>query len=121
MEQILLKQQKELEEFRMEVGNVYQAKNDIQRQADQSHAHMDINLQKQMAFNEKLQKLLEETKRVKPFNYDNVFIQNSEFKKQNILLQVTQGIVNGGKRCRYVVGCSIGYCSKRYWKGLQKV
>lgn len=41
MEQILLKQQKELEEFRMEVGNVYQAKNDIQRQADQSHAKVD--------------------------------------------------------------------------------
>jgi hypothetical protein len=34
MEQILLKQQKELEELRMDIGNVYQAKNEIQRQSD---------------------------------------------------------------------------------------
>ncbi len=33
MEQILLKQQKVLEELRMKVGNIYRAKNDIQRQA----------------------------------------------------------------------------------------
>jgi hypothetical protein len=39
-----------------------------------------------MAFNEKLNKLLEETKKKKPFNYDIVFGKNSEFKKQNILL-----------------------------------
>lgn len=38
MEQTLLKQQRELEDFRMEVGNVYQAKNEIQRQVDQRHA-----------------------------------------------------------------------------------
>jgi hypothetical protein len=49
---------------------------------------MDINLQKQMAFNEKLHELLEETRRVKPFNYESVFIENNEFKKQNTLLQV---------------------------------
>ncbi len=54
MEQTLLKQHKELEELRMEVGNVYQAKNGIQKQANQRHAHMDKNLQKQMAFDEKL-------------------------------------------------------------------
>jgi hypothetical protein len=30
----------------MEVGNVYQAKNDIQRQADQNHAQMDKKWQK---------------------------------------------------------------------------
>jgi hypothetical protein len=66
-------------------GNLHQAKNDIQRQSDQRHAQMDRNLQKQMAFNEKLQKLLEEAKRVKPFNYDNVFIENREFKKHNTL------------------------------------
>jgi hypothetical protein len=49
---------------------------------------MDRNLQKQMAFNEKLHKLLEETKRVKPFNYDSVFIEENESKKHNTLLQV---------------------------------
>ncbi len=32
------------------------------------------NLQKQMAFNEKLHKFLKETRRVKPFNYQSVFI-----------------------------------------------
>jgi hypothetical protein len=47
---------------------------------------MDRNLQKQMAFNEKLQKLLEEAKRIKPFNYDSGFIDYSEFKKQNTLV-----------------------------------
>jgi hypothetical protein len=41
-----------------------------------------------MAFNEKLNKLLEETQKKKPFNYDIVFGENSEFKKHNILLQV---------------------------------
>jgi hypothetical protein len=30
----------------MEISNVYQANNDIQKQADQRHAHMDRNLQK---------------------------------------------------------------------------
>jgi len=86
MEQIILKQHKELEELRMDVGNVYQAKNDIQKQADERHAHMDKNLQKQIAFDEKLQKLLKEAKRVKPFNYDSVFTKNIEFNKQNTLL-----------------------------------
>jgi hypothetical protein len=41
-----------------------------------------------MAFNEKLHELIEETKRIKPFIYDNVFIEKNEFKKQNTLLQV---------------------------------
>jgi ribosome-binding ATPase YchF (GTP1/OBG family) len=75
-----------LGELRMEVGNVYQAKNDIQKQANQRHAHMDKNLQKQMAFDEKLQKLIKEAKRVKPFNCDSVFTENIEFKKKNTLL-----------------------------------
>jgi hypothetical protein len=34
MEQILLKQQKELEEPRVDIGNVYQTKNEVQRQSD---------------------------------------------------------------------------------------
>ncbi len=41
-----------------------------------------------MAFNEKLNKLLQETRKVKPFNYDNVFTKNNEFKKYNTLLEV---------------------------------
>jgi len=41
-----------------------------------------------MAFNEKLNKLLKETKKKKPFNYDIVFGENVEFKKQNTLFQV---------------------------------
>ncbi len=41
---------------------------------------MDRNLQKQTTFNEKLNKLLEETQKKKPFNYDIVFT-NNEFKK----------------------------------------
>ncbi len=39
---------------------------------------MDRNLQKQMAFNEKLNKLLEETQKKKPCNYDIVFKENNE-------------------------------------------
>jgi len=41
-----------------------------------------------MAFNEKLNKLLKETQKKKPFNYDIVFTKNNEFKKHNILLQI---------------------------------
>ncbi len=41
-----------------------------------------------MAFNEKLQKLLGEAHKVKPFNYDSVFTKNNEYKKQNTSLQV---------------------------------
>ncbi len=41
-----------------------------------------------MAFNEKLNKLLEEIHKKKLCNYDNVFIENNELKKKNILLQV---------------------------------
>jgi hypothetical protein len=41
-----------------------------------------------MAFNEKLQKLLEEAQGVKPFSYNNVFKENNEFKKQHTLLWV---------------------------------
>ncbi len=41
-----------------------------------------------MAFNENLNKLLKEIQKKKPFNYDIVFTENSEFKKQNTLLQV---------------------------------
>ncbi len=41
-----------------------------------------------MAYNEKLQKLLGEAHKVKPFNYDSVFTKASEYKKQNTLIQV---------------------------------
>ncbi len=34
-----------------------------------------------MALNEKLNKLLEEIQKKKPFNYDIIFLKNSEFKK----------------------------------------
>ncbi len=87
MEEILLKQQ-EVEELRVDNANAYQAKNEVQRQADHRHAQTYKNLQKQMAFNENLNKLLEEIQKKKPFNYDIVFTKNNEFKKQNILLQV---------------------------------
>ncbi len=70
----------------MDNANEYQAKNEIQRQVDQRHAHMDKNLQKHMALNEKLNKLLEETQKKKPFNI--VFGENNEFKKYNTLLQI---------------------------------
>ncbi len=39
-----------------------------------------------MAFNEKINKLLKETQKKKPFNYDIVFTENNEFKKHNTLL-----------------------------------
>jgi len=41
-----------------------------------------------LAFNEKLNKLLEETQKTNPFNYDTTFIENNEFKKHNIFLQI---------------------------------
>jgi len=47
---------------------------------------MDKNLQKQMVFNEKLNKFLKEIQGKKPFNYNIIFGNNSEFKKHNTLL-----------------------------------
>ncbi len=44
-------------------------------------------MQKQMAIDEKLKKLLEETQKKNPFNYDIVFGKNSEFRKHNTLFQ----------------------------------
>jgi hypothetical protein len=38
MEEIFLKQQKEVEELIMDNANAYQAKNEVQRQADLRHA-----------------------------------------------------------------------------------
>jgi hypothetical protein len=43
---------------------------------------MDKNLQRQMAFNERLEKVLEAAQGIKPFNYDNVFKESNELKKQ---------------------------------------
>jgi hypothetical protein len=44
----------------MDIGNVYQSKNELQRQYIQRQAYMDKNLQRQMAFNKRLEKVLEE-------------------------------------------------------------
>ncbi len=74
-------EEKEVEELKVDNANAYQAKNEVQREVDQKHAQMGINLQKWMTFNEKLNKLLKETQKKKPFNYDIVFRENSEFKK----------------------------------------
>ncbi len=41
MEQTFLKQQKELEELKEDIGNEYQSKNEIQMQFDQRQAKMD--------------------------------------------------------------------------------
>jgi hypothetical protein len=43
---------------------------------------MDKNLQRQIAFNERLEKVFEAAQGIKPFNYDNVFKENNELKKQ---------------------------------------
>jgi hypothetical protein len=59
-----------------------------------------------MAFNEKLQKLLEDTQWIKPFNYDNVFRENNELKATYFASSKTQGIDNGGKGCKSMVGCN---------------
>ncbi len=88
MEITLLKQQKEVEELKVDNVNAYQDENEIQRQVDQKYAQMEGNLQKQLAFNEKLNKLLEETHKTKPFNCDIIFKENNEFKKHNTLHQV---------------------------------
>jgi hypothetical protein len=46
MEQTLLKKQKELEELKVDIGNVYQTKNDIQMELWPKAWQMDKNLQK---------------------------------------------------------------------------
>ncbi len=70
IEETFLKQQKEMEELKVDNANAYQVKNEVQRQASHRHAQMDRNLQKQMAFNEKQNKLLDMTPKKKAFNYD---------------------------------------------------
>jgi hypothetical protein len=42
MEETLLKQRKELQELRVDNANAYQAKNEIQRQANHRHVYMDV-------------------------------------------------------------------------------
>jgi len=72
-----------------------------------------------MAFNEKLQKLLKEAQGVKPFNHDSVFLKKQWIQEVTYFASCkTQGIVNGWKRCRFMVGCSARCCIKRYWKGV---
>ncbi len=44
MEQTFLKQQKELEELRVDNANAYQTKNEVERKCDQRYAQMDKNL-----------------------------------------------------------------------------
>ncbi len=49
---------------------------------------MDKNLQKHKVVNERLHQVLKHAKGIKPFNYDNVFRENNELKKQDNLLKV---------------------------------
>jgi hypothetical protein len=46
MEEVILKQQKEMEDLIVDNANAYQAKNKIQRQANKRPAQMDKKLQK---------------------------------------------------------------------------
>jgi hypothetical protein len=49
---------------------------------------MEFFLQMHMAFNERLQHVLKQAQGIKPFNYDIVFKEKNELKKQHSLLQV---------------------------------
>jgi hypothetical protein len=107
MEQTLLKKQKELEELRVDIGNVYQTKNDIQMQLwpkactnGQKTAEVDGLDSKAFQLWYYLQR--------------KWWIQEAE----HFASSKTQSIVNGGKRCRSVVGCSVENYSKIYWKDL---
>jgi hypothetical protein len=106
MEEILLKQHKEVGELRVDNANAYQINNEIQRQADQRHA--------QMAFNEKLNNLLKETQKKKSSNYDTVFGENSEFNKQNTLFQIKFKALLMEEKDAYMVRCNSRHCSKGY-------
>jgi hypothetical protein len=75
-----------------------------------------------MAFNEKLQKSLKETMRVKPFNCDSVFTKNSEFKKHNTLLQVKFKALSMEEKDEDMWWDAIyNIYSEKYWKDLKKV
>ncbi len=71
-----------------------------------------------MAFNEELNKLLEETQKTKPFNYDIIFIEKNEFKKKNTLLEVKFKALAMEQT---YVGCSSGHYPEGYCEGLQEV
>jgi hypothetical protein len=32
-----------------------------------------------------------------------------------------QGIINGGKRCKLMVGCNLRHCLEGYWESLHKI
>jgi hypothetical protein len=76
------------------------------------------------AFNEKLNKLLKETRRIRPFNYDSVFIKNNEFKKYNTLLELKLKALSmeenmqicGGMQYMIYIFFLIGKVCKRYEK-----
>jgi hypothetical protein len=57
-----------------------------------------------LAFNEKLNKHLEETHNTKKFNCDIVFIKNMNIKIEYFISGKNQSIINGGKICKLIVG-----------------
>jgi hypothetical protein len=59
--------------------------------------------------------------RVKPFNYDSVFVKNKKFKNHNTLLHVKLKALSMEEKNVDMWWDGIGYCSERHWKGLQKV
>ncbi len=74
-----------------------------------------------MAFDEKLQKLLEEAQRFKPFNYDSIFRENNEFRKQHTLHQVQLKALSMEEKDVDLWWDVMQDCLKRYQKGLQKI
>ncbi len=61
------------------------------------------------------------TQKKKPYNYDIVFGENSEFKKQNTLLQVKLKAILMEEKDADLWWDSPRHCSEGYWEGLQKV
>ncbi len=75
-----------------------------------------------MAFNQKLNKLLEKTQKKKPFDYDIIFTKKKLIQEiEYFTSSKTQGTFNGRKRCRLMVGCGSKHCLEGYWEGLQEV
>ncbi len=74
-----------------------------------------------MAFNEKLNKLLEEIQKKKPFNYDIVFTKNNEFKKQNFFFQAKFKALSMEEKNADLWWDVIHNIVKKDWEGLQEV
>ncbi len=99
MEQTLLKQHKELEELIMDIGNVYQTKNEVQRLSNESHAKMDKILQRKWLLLKNCKKF-QRRPRGSRLSVKIMSLGGEMNSRSNILYFIDNGKICGGMQCR---------------------